>query len=236
MDTRRLFLAFPIHPIPSLVCTLTQSFTLLPQHTASFIVSFVIPPIGTTSDCLLVQQHILEFACSKGGLILYKLDPAQATEDQEAAKASLAKALEITKANVLISQQAGDDVNYARLCEQVIPEIQIFNVEDGELFISPRFPHLRFPIHTGFGYGEMAGMIPYKDMLTSNGQLPHYLERFELTPQTPLMGELIMGPDGLPSLGKILSNEEVQSSGVWPTYSAILNKEYQEIEGVGVVF
>lgn len=54
--------------------------------------------------------------------------------------------------------------------------------------------------------------------------------------KTPLMGELVVGSDGLPSKGKVLSNEEVYKSGEWPTFTSILKKDYVEIEGVGVVF
>ena len=74
---------------------------------------------------------ILQFACSKSGLVLYNLDPALATTDPEAAKDALAAALEITKANVLISQEAGSDVNYVRICERVIPELRIFDFSLG---------------------------------------------------------------------------------------------------------
>lgn len=54
---------------------------------------------------------------------------------------------------------------------------------------------------------------------------------------TPLMGELVVGQDGIPTkTGKALSNDEVVKSGKWPEFSSILKKEYREVEGVGVVF
>jgi len=182
------------------------------------------------------EQHILQFAASKGGFVLYHLDPAQAITDPEGAKAALAKALEITEANVLVSQEAGDDVNYVRLCKEVIPEIRIFDFSEGSPFITPRFPHLRLPVHTGFDHEDKHGMIPYKHLVVPSGELSNLLMGVTISGSTPLMGELKIGSDGLPTKGKVLTNAQVESSGVWPVYSAILNKDYQEIEGVGVVF
>ena len=182
------------------------------------------------------MQHILQFACSKGGLVLYHLDPAQATTDPEGAKAALAKALELTEANILVTQEAGNDVNYARLCEQVIPELRIFNFGEGEAFFTPRYPHLRFPVHTGFDHEEKAGMVPFKHFLIPSGELDTLLDGFTISGGTPLMGELAMGADGLPTKGKVLTNDEVETSGAWPIYSSILKKEYQEVEGVVVIF
>ena len=50
------------------------------------------------------------------------------------------------------------------------------------------------------------------------------------------MGELTLGADGLPSMGKVLSNEEVfKAKDVWPEFTSILKKEYIEVEGGGVV-
>jgi len=181
------------------------------------------------------EQHILQFACSKAGFVLYTLDPAQAITDPEGAKEALAKALVITEANVLITQDAGNDVNYSRLVKEVIPEIRIFDISEGEQFISPRFPHLRFPIHTGFD-NDHIGMITYKNMLVSSGETERLLAGTVIDGSTPLMGELVPDENGLPAKGKVLTNDQVQASGIWPVYNAILKKEYQEIEGVGVVF
>ena len=185
-----------------------------------------------------IPQHILQFACSKAGLVLYNLDPSQAITDPEGSKKALAHALEITEANVLVTQEAGDDVNYIALVESVVPETRIFNFGDGMPFFSPRFPHLRFPIHTGFDITDKAGMEPLKHMLCPADTLGDQLQAIgaKVDGKTPLMGELTMGSDGLPAKGKVLSNEEVYKSGKWPTFSSILKKDYVEIEGVGVVF
>jgi len=182
------------------------------------------------------EQHILQFACSKAGMILYTLDPAQAITDREGAKAALARALTITNANVLVTQEAGDDVHYAQLCREVIPEIRIFDFKSGMPFISGYYPHLRFPIHTGFEIGTNYGMVPLKHMLVPSGQLKNHLGGALITGNTPVYGELIIGPDGLPSQGKLLTNDEVIKSNLWPTVTSILKKQYSEVEGVGVVF
>ncbi len=183
------------------------------------------------------MQHILQFACSKAGLVLYNLDPYLAVLDSEAAKEALAKALELTKANALITQEAGNDVNYARLVEQVIPETRIFDFSDGMPFITPRFPHLRLPIHTGFEYGEKLGMIPMYDMITPTNDVEYALNGAKLDGKTPLKGSLVVSDKGIPTkIGKVMSNDEVVKSGEWPMLSSILKKEYQEVEGVGVVF
>lgn len=171
-------------------------------------------------------------------MILYNLDPSQAITDPEGAKKALAHALEITEANVLVTQEAGDDVNYVNLVESVVPETRIFNFGDGMPFFSPRFPHLRFPIHTGFDITNKAGMEPLKHMLCPADTLGDQLQAIgaKVDGKTPLMGELTMGSDGLPTKGKVLTNEEVYKSGEWTTFSSILKKDYVEIEGVGVVF
>mmetsp|Transcript_14904 Transcript_14904/g.21264 ORF Transcript_14904/g.21264 Transcript_14904/m.21264 type:complete len:315 (+) Transcript_14904:35-979(+) len=182
------------------------------------------------------EQHILQFACSKAGMILYSLDPAQAITDTEGAKASLAKALTITEANVLVTQEAGDEVHYAQLCKEVIPEIRIFSFDCGMPFISGYYPHLRFPIHTGFEIGENYGMVPLKQMLVPSGELNNFLGGSSISGSTPVCGELLIGSDGLPVKGKLLTNDEVVKDNVWPTVSSILNKQYIEVEGVGVIF
>jgi acyl-CoA synthetase (AMP-forming)/AMP-acid ligase II len=183
------------------------------------------------------EQHILQFACSKAGLVLYNLDPTVACTDKESAKKSLAKALELTEANVLITQEAGNDVNYVHLVESVIPETRIFDFGEGMPFFTPRFPHLRFPIHTGFDYEDKGGMVPLKDMLCPSGQLSSYLGGFKIDGSTPLMGSLQVGSDGVPTgKGKVLTNEEVVKGKIWPEFNSILEKKYIEVEGVGVVF
>ncbi|GFH52310.1 hypothetical protein CTEN210_08786 [Chaetoceros tenuissimus] len=185
------------------------------------------------------EQHVLQFACSKAGLTLYTLDPSLAVSDPEAAKKALTKALEITEANALICQEAGSDTNYIRLVESVIPELRIFNQDDGMPFIAPQFPHLRLPIHTGFDYSDKAGMIPLSDMLCPTNDLAASLKKTGKTvgEKTALMGELEVGSDGVPTKkGKVLSNDEVLKSGAWPEFNAVLKKEYTEVEGTGVAF
>lgn len=185
------------------------------------------------------EQHILQFACSKAGLTLYTLDPSLATKDPEAAKEALAKALELTEANVLVTQEAGDDTNYIRLVEAVIPETRIFNFDDGMPFITPRFPHLRLPIHTGFDYTDKMGMIPLSDMLSPTKNLEGALKGTGkiVDGKTALFGQLELGQDGVPTKkGKALSNDEVVKSGAWPQFGSILKKEYLEVGGVGAIF
>mmetsp|Transcript_23490 Transcript_23490/g.32943 ORF Transcript_23490/g.32943 Transcript_23490/m.32943 type:complete len:290 (+) Transcript_23490:29-898(+) len=218
------------------------SFSHVDKHSDDLAVGFLeqgLQPGDVVLSWLpahFAETHILQFACSKAGFVLYNLDPSQAVTDPEGAKASLEKALEITEANVLVTQEAGDDTNYIRLVEDVIPEVRIFNFQDGMPFLSPRFPHLRFPIHTGLDQVDKWGFLPFKHMLVPSGELSNLLAGKALSGATPVMGELTTGADGLPAKGKVLSNDEVIKSGVWPIFSSILKKEYQEIEGVGVVF
>lgn len=188
------------------------------------------------------EQHILQFACSKAGFVLYNLDsnPELAKSDPEAAKKALAKALELTEANVLITQEAGDDVNYVDLTTGVIPEIRIFDFGEGMPFFTPRYPHLRFPVHTGYSIVDKEGMYAFKHFLVPSNDLDARLRDTgckELDGKTPLLGELVVGKDGIPTkTGKVLSNEEVFKAKVWPEFTSILNREYKEIGGVGVVF
>lgn len=180
---------------------------------------------------------VLQFACSKAGLVLYNLDPALAVESPDAAKEQLAKALELTKANVLITQEAGDDVNYIRLCESVVPELRIFDFSNGKPFVTPRFPHLRFPIQTGFDQDDKWGFLLFKHFIVPSENLDTHLEGFTVDGSTPFLGELQLDGKGIPTgLGKVKTNDEVSKSGELPTFSSILKREYHEIEGVGVVF
>jgi len=183
------------------------------------------------------EQHVLQFACSKAGFVLYTLDPAQAETDPEGAKKALKKALEITEANVLVTQEAGNDVNYIKLVEGVIPETRIFDFGEGMPFFTPRFPHLRFPIHTGFDITDKYGFMPLKHMLVPTGELAGALSEFKVDGSTPLAGDLVIGSDGIPTKkGKVLSNEEVVKGNIWPELTSVLQKQYKKIEGVGVVF
>lgn len=181
---------------------------------------------------------VLQFACSKSGLILYNLDPALATKDTEAAKEALSQALTLTKANVLITQEAGSDVNYVRLVEAVIPEIRFFDFAEGKPFVTPRFPHLRFPIHTGFDQDDKWGMLLLKHFVVPSDNLDDLLpDGFTVSGSTPLLGELKLDAKGIPTgTGKVKTNEEVLKSGVWDTYTKVLKREYHEVEGVGVIW
>jgi len=187
------------------------------------------------------EQHILQFACSKAGFLLYHLDPNPelAKSNPEAAKAALAKALELTKANVLFAQEAGDDVNYVDLTTGVIPEIRIFDFGEGMPFITPRYPHLRYPVHTGYTIEDKEGMFAFKHFLLPSNNLDTLLRDTgckELDGKTPLLGELVYGKDGIPvKTGKVMTNEEVFNAKAWPEFTSILNREYKEIPGVGVV-
>jgi len=183
------------------------------------------------------ESMVLQFACSKSGFVLYNLDPSLATMDTEVAKEALSAALTLTKANVLISQEAGSDVNYVRLCDQVIPELRIFDFAEGRPFVTPRFPHLRFPIHTGFDQDDKWGMLLLKHMIIPGDNLDDHLDGFAVDGSTPLLGELKLDSKGIPTgLGKVATNDEVTKSGVLESFSKILKREYHEVEGVGVVW
>ena len=84
-------------------------------------------------------------------------------------KSYIENARESTNANILVTQEAGSDVNYVRLCKEVIPEIRVWDFGKGLPFLSPRFPHLRYPVHTGFDHEDKHGMIPYRHMLIPSG-------------------------------------------------------------------
>jgi len=183
------------------------------------------------------ESMVLQFACSKSGLVLYNLDPTLATSDPGAAKEALSAALTLTEANVLVSQEAGSDVNYVRLCNEVIPELRIFDFAEGKPFVTPRFPHLRLPIHTGFDQDDKWGMLLLKHMIVPSDNLDEHLDGFVVDGSTPLLGRLELDARGVPaSLGKVATNGEVAESGVLETFSKILKREYHEVEGVGVVW
>ena len=98
---------------------------------------------------------ILQFACSKAGLVLYTLDAP--SEDTETAQDALTAALTLTKANMLVTPEAHNDLNYIRLVQGVIPELRIYTQESGLRFVTPRFPHLRYAVHTGFDQDDKYG-------------------------------------------------------------------------------
>jgi len=186
------------------------------------------------------EQHILQFACSKAGFVLYNLDPTLAQTDPEKAKEALQSALEISEATCLFTQDVGSDVNYTNLVKEVIPETRIFNFAEGMPFFTPRYPNLRFPIHTGFDQVGKEGMLLLKHMLVPSGELDSLLEESSAEPlngSTPLLGEFVLDKDGIPQKkGTVHSNEKVIKDNVWPELSSILAKQYTEVEGVGVIF
>jgi hypothetical protein len=180
---------------------------------------------------------VLQFACSKAGMVLYTLDPMLATTNPAKAEQALAAALTLTKANVLVSQEAGSDVNYIRLASKVIPELRIFDFASGMPFVTPRFPHLRFSLHTGFDQDDKAGWLPLRHMIVPSDNLDTYVAKGAVTADTPLAGALVLDAAGIPvSLGKTLTNQQVVASKVWPTYASILEKKFHKVAGVGVIF
>lgn len=185
------------------------------------------------------EQHILQFACSKAGFLLYNLDHELAKSNPEAAKTALARALELTEANVLITQEAGNDVNYVDLTKAVVPEIRIFDYAEAMPFFTPSYPHLRFPVHTGYDIVDKEGMVAFKHFLLPSDNLDSLLLNSgskEIDGKTPLLGELVLDKDGIPvKTGKVLTNEEVFKTKAWPEFNSVLNREYKEISGVGVV-
>lgn len=180
---------------------------------------------------------VLQFACSKAGFVLYSLNPELAVTDPESSKAGLKAALELTSANVLISQEAGSDVNYIRLAESVIPELRIFDYSGGMPFITPRFPNVRFCIHTGFDQEDKLGWLPLRQMVVPSNTLDQYVVPDSLNGSTLLAGTFVLDGKGIPTgLGKTYTNEEVSKGDVWSTYRKVLNKEYHQVDGVGVIF
>ena len=179
---------------------------------------------------------ILQFACSKAGLVLYTMDTPPG-DDTEAAQAALTAALTLSKANMLVTPEAHNDLNYIRLVEGVIPELRIFTQETGLPFVTPRFPHLRYPIHTGFDQEEKEGWLPYKYFLVPSDNLDKLIDTSKLTDQTPLAGSFEVDAKGIPTkLGPTLSNKQVVDKNIWPTFTSILQKKFHEVPGVGVVF
>lgn len=179
---------------------------------------------------------VLQFACAKAGFVLYSLDPQVAVTSPEKSKEGLKKALELVQANVLVSQEAGSDVNYIRLAETVIPELRIFDFTTGMPFITPRFPDLRFCIHTGFEQDDKWGWLLLKHMVVPSNNLDQFVTN-PITGKTPLAGSFVLDKDGVPTaVGKTLTNDEVLQQDIWPTYSKVLKREFHTVEGVGVVF
>lgn len=82
-------------------------------------------------------------------------------------------------------------------------------------------------------------MIAYKHFLLPSDNLDSLLRDTgckALDGKTPLLGELVLDNDGIPvKTGKVLTNEEVWKANAWPEFTSVLNREYKEIPGVGVV-
>ena len=211
-----------------------MQFLMMLLTNAASTTPSIIQFIGLTIPVAFLQM-VLQFACAKAGLVLYTLDPALATTDREASKDALAKALEITKANVLVSQEAGSDVNYIHIAHEVIPELRVFDQSCGLPFITPRFPHLRIPIQTGFDQDEKEGWLPLRHMIVPSNNLDQYVSN--VTGSTPLAGELVLDSKGIPTkLGPTLTQDQVLQKKTWPTFCDILEKKFHEVEGVGVIF
>lgn len=192
---------------------------------------------------------VLQFACSKAGMTLYQLDHRLAKTDPVAFQEALKQALILTKANVYCTPETHDDVNYITLDKLVIPELQIFRFNEGLSFISPRYPHLRYCIHTGFeDQPDKEAFIRIHHFLVPAGTVEEWLLKAEMdetttlpmtpiTPHTALMGTLECNDRGIPvGIGPSLSNADVIEGNVWETYCKILKKEFHEVAGVGVVF
>jgi hypothetical protein len=184
----------------------------------------------------MMEQMVLQFACAKAGLVLYTLDPALAANDAGLASQALEKALAASKANILVSQEADENVNYIRLVQSVVPELRIYCSSSGLPFVTPRFPSLRMCIHTGFDEDEKYGWQLLRHMVVPSDNLADYVA-VPPSPQTPLAGTFALDAEEVPTgVGPTLSNEQVWSGGAWPTVSSILKKEFHTVEGVGVVF
>ena len=91
-------------------------------------------------------------------------------------------------------------MNCVRLCESVIPEVRFFDFAEGKPFVTPRFPHLRFPVHiTGFDQDDKWGMLLFKHFVVPSGNLDDLLQGFTVDGSTPLLGELKIDANGIPT-------------------------------------
>lgn len=161
-----------------------------------------------------------------------------AKTDPDQARLALHNALTVSKANVLMIQDAGDDVNYLRLAERVIPETRFYDYAEGFPFVTPRFPHLRLTIQTGWTSEEKEGFLLLRDMLVpAEGLLDSLTYSLTINEDSPLMGRFVLDNKGIPTgVDKPLTNKEVLDKREWSTYASVLHKEYLEIQGKGVVF
>ena len=181
-------------------------------------------------------QMVLQFACSKAGLVLYTLDHLVAKKDSAKAEQALKAALELTKANILIAPEATNDVNYVNLVHKVIPELRIFDTSTGAPFVTPRFPNLRVAVHTGFDQDDKYGWFPLRHMVVPSQNLDSFVGSAPPSDKTPLAGVLKVHDDMPVGVDKPLTNAQVVERNVWPTYCSILQKKFHTVEGVGVIF
>ena len=191
---------------------------------------------------------VLQFACSKAGLVLYQLDASTAKSNPVGYNTALKEGLILSKANIFVTPETHEDQNYIELAQNVIPELTIFDTDEGQPFISPRYPHLRMCIHTGFDYDDRKAFYRIHHLLLPAGTVQEWLLKAELeptttkpmtpiAPSTPLMGQFELNEMGVPvSVGPSLTNEQVIEQKAWDTYCKILDKEFHDIKGVGVVF
>lgn len=171
----------------------------------------------------IAETVVLQFTCSKAGFVLYQLD-------SNVTKASaLADALEKTEANILVTQEFGADTNYIRLIEEAVPELIAYDARDGIPFFTPRFPHLRMTIHDAYDQKGKLGMTPYHHLYVPDGPVEKQIKRLgedsgesiELSSLSPVVGDI--------ESDKVLTNEEVLKSKLWPEVSSVLNKEFLSI-------
>lgn len=179
---------------------------------------------------------VLQFACSKSGLILYTLDHMVATKDSAKAQEALKAALSLTKANILITPEATNDVNYVQLVHKVIPELRIFDTSTGAPFVTPRFPDLRVAVHTGFDQDDKYGWFPLRHMVVPSQNIDSFLGATPPSDNTPLAGVFQVKDDIPVGIEQVLTNAQVVEKNLWPTYCSILQKKFHTVEGVGVVF
>jgi hypothetical protein len=180
---------------------------------------------------------ILQFSCSKAGLVLYNLDPTVAVEDPSKAKEIIKEALTLTKANIYISFEAANDVNYIRLFESIVPELSYFDISSGMPFLTPRYPDLRMCFHTGMDQNQKWGWMPIHVMSVPSNNLKDYIDFKLIHHDTPLAGQFIYDANGIPiKLDKTLTNAEVYNTKHWSTYCKILERQFHVVDGVGVKF
>lgn len=183
------------------------------------------------------EQHVLQFACSKAGLILYHLDPLLAIKERYKCEEALENALALSEANILITQDTGDNVNFIEILEAVVPETCIFNIGDGMPFFTPRFPSIQYILHTGLDFNDKPGIIPLNQIVCPSGELSNLLNGANIDSYTPLAGRFTTNIQGIPTgIKNTLNNMQVVNEYAWPEFVSILEKEYNEVNGIGVVF